>query len=63
MKIVKSAKEFILFLWDRYFRKCRNIGYGRCNWNCSYRAEGPQRILLDEGMCWPCYESYIEDYK
>lgn len=51
--------EFILFLWQRLVLRCRNIGYGRCRWNCNT----VKRILIDEEMCWPCYDDYCEKYK
>lgn len=58
-------KEFLLFLWERYALRCRNVGYGRCRWNCPQWPTWPkQRILLDEGMCRSCYwDDYVIHYK
>jgi hypothetical protein len=56
---MKSTKEFILFLWERFVGRARNIRYGRCRWDC----RKVRRILIDEGMCWPCYEDYCDEYK
>lgn len=55
-------KEFFLFLWERYFKGARNVGYGHCRWNC-YGYQPRQRILVDEGMCWACYEDYLVRFK
>jgi hypothetical protein len=52
-------REFIRFLFQRLILRARNIGYGRCRWDCGR----VRRILRDEGMCWPCYEDYCERYK
>lgn len=59
MPSMKSTKEFILFLWERFVGRARNIRYGRCRWDC----RKVRRILIDEGMCWPCYEDYCDEYK
>lgn len=67
--------ELILFLWERYVRRCMNMGYQRCRWGgptcrdhrrkfyVTWFGLDRVRILLDEGMCWPCYEEYLQDYK
>ena len=53
--------EYIKYLWFRYWKGCRNIGYAQCRWSC---PAGKRRILLDEGMCERCYfEDYMWDYK
>lgn len=55
-------KEFILFLWDRFIRRCRNVGYGECLWN--HEGQAARRILLDERMCHDCYfNDYVLRYK
>lgn len=62
--------EFLKFLWERYVLRCRNIGWGYCNWGCDlaafegYAPKRKQRILIDEGMCRECYwGDYVENYK
>lgn len=65
--------EFWLFLWDRYVRRCRNIGYGWCRWGGPHCRQHRRRwswllhgcrILIDEGMCSGCYfNDYVENYK
>ncbi len=55
-------REFFRFLWERFVRRSRNIGYGTCRWNCERLPR--RRILLDEGMCPDCYfNDYVMRYK
>lgn len=55
--------EFILFLWDRYVRRCRNIGWGNCQWRSDLHVS-KRRIFKDEAMCPECYwGDYVQNYK
>lgn len=59
-------KEFLRFLWKRYIQGCRNLEWGRCRWNCGVHPKERLKnriILIDEQMCWPCYEDYCARFK
>lgn len=53
-------REYFKYLWERYVRGCKNVGYGLCRWAC---PAAKRMILIDEGMCWACYEDYCDKYK
>lgn len=56
---MNQIRDFLEFLWKRFAERCRNIGYGVCRWNCNRM----KMIFLDDRMCLPCWEDYIEHYK
>lgn len=52
-------REFIVFIWERFVRRGRNVGYGRCHWCWRVKA-----IFIDEQMCRSCYfDDYVINYK
>lgn len=68
--------RLIAFLWLRYVKRSRNIGYGRCRWGGPTCEDHRRRIvvtwfgldrcpvLIDESMCRRCYwDEYVPKHK